>query len=55
MLPLSKEQLQQVRDTGWLREVVFKTEPRVNKVRCCCHCCRTTLPYPANDPVASHL
>ncbi|KIZ04567.1 ribosomal protein L23 [Monoraphidium neglectum] len=32
MLPLSKEQLQQVRDTGWLREVVFKTEPRVNKM-----------------------
>eukprot|EP00879_Flechtneria_rotunda_P002307 GHRR01002501.1.p1 GENE.GHRR01002501.1~~GHRR01002501.1.p1 ORF type:complete len:181 (+),score=73.91 GHRR01002501.1:175-717(+) len=32
MLPLTKEQQQQVIDTGWLREVAFRAEPRVNKM-----------------------
>lgn len=32
MLPLSEEQMTQLKDTGWLREVAFRTQPRVNKV-----------------------
>jgi hypothetical protein len=32
MLPISEAELQQVLECGWLREVAFKTEPRVNKV-----------------------
>jgi hypothetical protein len=32
MLALSAEQKAQLLETGWLREVAFKTEPRVNKV-----------------------
>jgi hypothetical protein len=33
MLPLAPEQLQQLRESGWVREVAFRTEPRINKVR----------------------
>ncbi|WIA41799.1 hypothetical protein OEZ86_009131 [Tetradesmus obliquus] len=32
MLPISEAELQQVLECGWLREVAFKTEPRVNKL-----------------------
>lgn len=32
MLPLSPEAREQLVTTGWMREVAFKTEPRVNKV-----------------------
>lgn len=32
MLPLTAEQLEQVKTSGWLREVVFRTTPNVNKV-----------------------
>lgn len=32
MMPLTREQLKQVNETGWLREVVFRTTPNVNKV-----------------------
>ncbi|KAF8058321.1 rplW [Scenedesmus sp. PABB004] len=32
MLPLSEEALQQLKATGWLREVAFRTEPRTNKL-----------------------
>jgi hypothetical protein len=32
MLPLAEEQLAQLRETGWLREVAFRTQPNVNKV-----------------------
>lgn len=32
MMRLSPEQLQQVRETGWLREVVFRTTPNVTKL-----------------------
>lgn len=38
MLPLSPEAKEQLVATGWLREVAFKTEPRVNKVRCARFC-----------------
>jgi hypothetical protein len=33
MLPLGAEQLQQLKETGWVREVAFRTEPRVTKVK----------------------
>eukprot|EP00877_Chromochloris_zofingiensis_P010620 jgi/Chrzof1/5811/Cz16g16210.t1 len=32
MLKPSEEQLQQLKQTGWLREVAFRTQPRVNKI-----------------------
>jgi hypothetical protein len=32
MMALSQEQRTSLLETGWLREVAFKTEPRVNKV-----------------------
>eukprot|EP00775_Hariotina_reticulata_P011470 gene11470-11615_t len=32
MLPLTSEQHKQLLNTGWLREVAFRTEPRVNKM-----------------------
>jgi hypothetical protein len=32
MLPLAEDQMQQLRETGWLREVAFRTQPSVNKV-----------------------
>lgn len=32
LLKLTPEQVEQVRQTGWLREVAFKTTPNVTKV-----------------------
>jgi hypothetical protein len=34
MMPLSEAQAAQIRETGWVREAAFRTEPHVNKVRC---------------------
>jgi hypothetical protein len=33
MLPLAPEAAAQLKETGWVREVAFRTEPRVTKVR----------------------
>jgi hypothetical protein len=33
MMPLSESQAAQIRETGWVREAAFRTEPHVNKVR----------------------
>lgn len=32
LLPLKGEQLKQLQETGWLKEVAFRTTPNVNKV-----------------------
>lgn len=32
MLPLNPEEFTKLKNDGWLREVAFRTEPRVNKV-----------------------
>jgi len=36
---LSEEEFKQLKETGWLREVAFKTAPHVTKVACeqCTH------------------
>lgn len=34
MMKLTPEQMDQVKETGWLREVAFKTTPDVTKVGC---------------------
>lgn len=56
MLRLNDEQIQQVKETGWLREVAFKTTPNVTKV--CMEpgdcgdvlaCCFPTIP-PSRPP-----
>jgi ribosomal protein L23 len=33
MMPVSEAQAAQIRETGWVREAAFRTEPHVNKVR----------------------
>jgi hypothetical protein len=48
MMPLSEAQAAQVRETGWVREAAFRTEPHVNKVRVGNHRspCADTRPPP---------
>lgn len=48
MLALSQEEKSQLLQTGWLREVAFKTEPRVNKVHTWA---AAALPYNASYAV----
>lgn len=40
MLPLPKEKLEQIRATGWTREVAFRTDPKTSKV-CSMDFCKT--------------
>lgn len=32
LMPLQPQQLQQIKETGWIREAAFRTTPNVNKV-----------------------
>jgi hypothetical protein len=33
LMPLAKEQLEQIKQTGWVKEAAFRTTPNVTKVR----------------------
>ena len=41
LMKLADDEMKQIKETGWLREVAFKTTPDVTKVRAAWSGCRT--------------